>query len=364
MITDLSPRAKRNIARIFPFALIWLVTGWIFMLVEIAATGSLKAQYDEAISLNLMVFVFASTALLAVGLVVGALEMIWLEDLFGKKSFTKKILYKLGLYTVLFLLIITITYPVAASMELKTSILDPRVLDRFLAFLFSVPFLSTLLQMSFSLLLCLFYAGISENLGHGVLTNFFKGKYHQPKEEQRIFMFLDMKSSTMVAEQLGHFKYFQLLREYYDDMSKAIINHGGEVYQYIGDEVVITWETRVGLDNNNCLNCFFAMKADLESRQDYYKSEFGLIPSFKAGLHYGKVTTGEIGALKKEIAFSGDVLNVTARIQELCNHYDAELIISESLVSLLKSKETITLKSLGTINLKGRVEPLNLYAVG
>jgi len=72
------------------------------------------------------------------------------------------------------------------------------------------------------------------------------------------------------------------------------------------------------------LDKFFAMKEDLRKRADWYNKDFGLLPAFKAGLHFGKVTTGEIGALKKEIIFTGDVLNTTARIQGLCNHHKVD----------------------------------------
>ena len=57
------------------------------------------------------------------------------------------------------------------------------------------------------------------------------------------------------------------------------------------------------------------LKNRLKSRTAWYNQKFGVNPDFKAGIHLGEVTTGEIGALKKEIIFTGDVLNTTARIQ-------------------------------------------------
>ena len=176
-------------------------------------------------------------------------------------------------------------------------------------------------------------------------------------------MFLDMKSSTTFAEQLGHVRYFELLREYYKDLTNGIINHLGEVYQYIGDEVVITWKSDKGVKDNNCMKCFLAMKKDLENRKSFYLQQFGLAPAFKAGLHMGKVTVGEIGALKKEIFFTGDVLNVTSRIQGLCNEHAVDLILSQDLHSNLSSSDEFKFKSLGSASLKGRSTPLNLFSL-
>ena len=50
--------------------------------------------------------------------------------------------------------------------------------------------------------------------------------------------------------------------------------------------------------------------------------QYGVVPEFKAGFHVGFATVGEIGVLKKIIAFSGDVLNTTSRIQSNCNKFD------------------------------------------
>jgi adenylate cyclase len=170
-----------------------------------------------------------------------------------------------------------IAYPIAASMELNTNILDDRVWNKLVMFLTSFTHLSNDLQLAVQLAVSLFYAEISEHIGHGVLINFFTGKYHSPKEEKRIFMFLDMKPSTTIAEKLGHLKYFELLKEYYFDLSGAIIHYSGEIYQYIGDEIVVSWNFENGIEGNNCIKCFFAMKEDLSKRNDWYNENFGLV---------------------------------------------------------------------------------------
>lgn len=222
---------------------------------------------------------------------------------------------------------------------------------------------STDLQLAVALGASLFYAEISENIGQGILINFFTGKYHSPTEENRIFLFSDMKSSTTIAEKLGHIKYFELLRKYYFDLSEAIVKYSGEIYQYVGDEIVVSWKYKDGIENNNCIKCFFAMKEDLRKRAEWYNKNFGLLPAFKAGFHSGKVTTGEIGALKKEIIFTGDVLNSTARIQGLCNKYEVDLLISDDLMKSLDLDSEFQIKSLGKNELRGKMENIELYTI-
>jgi adenylate cyclase len=173
-------------------------------------------------------------------------------------------------------------------------------------------------------------------------------------------MFLDMKSSTTIAEQLGHQRYFRLLKAYYDCFSEAIIDHGGEIYQYVGDEIILSWPYRKGKKDSRSLNCFFAMRDSLEAKAQWFEQNFGLVTTFKAGIHLGSVTTGEIVMIKKEILFSGDVLNATARIQGLCNSYGVDLIVSEEMLQQLHLTTSDQPKRLGEATTLRGGKPLSV----
>jgi adenylate cyclase len=309
------------------------------------------------------VFIFATIAQTFLGLLVGIIETRILQKRFIGYSFLRKITIKFLIYMALMLAAICITYPIASAMEAGLSITDDEVWIKTGGFLLGPLFFNALVQLSFQIFLCLVYSAISENLGHSVLLNFFTGKYHTPVVERRIFMFLDMKGSTTIAESLGHVRYFELLGEYYDLMSDPIINNLGEVYQYIGDEVVITWKESRGFENNNCLRCFFDIKQNLQLKYDHFMQHFGVTPDFKAGMHIGEATTGEIGALKKEIVFVGDVINTTARIQGMCNEHHTDLIISDDLRSGLQKQDIFATQPLGDIRLKGKSGGVKLFSV-
>lgn len=340
-----------------------MITGWVFLFVELAATNYQNLHPDSAITLTWPVFIFATVAVTTVGLLVGTIEMVWTEKRFRAYGLGLKVLYKSLLYLLFVMGILLITYPIAAMLELDVPISDVAVWDKTRRFFLSITFLSTLVQLSFSLSLSLLYAAISENLGHQVLKNFFTGKYHQPRVEQRIFMFLDMKDSTAIAEQLGHVRYFELLSRYYEAMSDPIIDSLGEVYQYIGDEVVVSWTLEHGQADANCLQCFFALKESLGDLKDTFEQVYGVVPDFRAGMHVGEVTTGEIGALKKEIVFTGDVLNTTARLQSLTKEYHTDLLLSGDLISLLNTSGKYEFDQLGTHSLRGKMEETLLFTV-
>ena len=176
-------------------------------------------------------------------------------------------------------------------------------------------------------------------------------------------MFLDMKSSTTLAEQLGPEKFFKLLNTFFRDISEPILEREAEIYQYVGDEIVLTWETEDGIRDNNCVFVFIEILAQIHSRRHHYESEFGIVPEFKAGVHFGEVVTAEIGDIKKEIVYNGDVLNTTARIQSICNEHNSKLIVSESLASRLSLPEFVERRSLGPVRLRGKLEPVPLVAL-
>ena len=113
-----------------------------------------------------------------------------------------------------------------------------------------------LLYTSSIVVITQFYAEFRESIGIDTLNNFFLGKYHHPVEEERIFMFVDMKSSTTIAEKLGHVKYFEMLKDYFFDLSGAVIDHSGAIYQYAGDEMILTWKLKDGLKKITVYSAF------------------------------------------------------------------------------------------------------------
>jgi class 3 adenylate cyclase len=182
-------------------------------------------------------------------------------------------------------------------------------------------------------------------------------------ETCRIFMFLDIRSSTRIAEQLGHLTYFHLLNDFFGDVSEPIVQHQGEIYQYVGDEVVVTWNLEEGLANEACLRCFFAICEQLEKRKAYYLETYGLVPDFKAGMHFGAVSVGSVGTIKKEQVYTGDVLHTASRLEGLCNRFQAQLLVSQELMDRLPGPGSFHARPIGTIQLRGKHEPVTLCAV-
>jgi len=88
-----------------------------------------------------------------------------------------------------------------------------------------------------------------------------------------------------------------------------------------------------------------------------------VVPAFKAGIHCGKVVVGEIGIIKRDISYSGDVVNTASRIQSMCKELKSELLISNELLRSFPPVSVYETKSVGSIHLKGKVKEVELSSV-
>ncbi|RAW02937.1 adenylate/guanylate cyclase domain-containing protein [Pseudochryseolinea flava] len=203
----------------------------------------------------------------------------------------------------------------------------------------------------------------SNKFGQGAFAHIIRGKYNTPQREEKIFLFLDLNSSTQIAEQLGDEKYHALLKDFFADITNPILDNKGEIYQYVGDEVVISWDYQVGIFDNRCIRTFFDIKKCIHDNQDKYLKRYGLVPDFKGGVHSGKVIAGEVGTIKREVTYSGDVLNTTSRILSMCRQLGAEILTSASLSNALTLDKQYVAHSLGAIKLKGKEKEIVLNAI-
>ncbi len=354
---------KRNLRQIAFFATVWLFAALLYALVEFGLLGRLdyypstSNPYDFA---NALIYTVSGSFVM--GLLQGSFEVLWLKRLFRRRPLWFKVIFKSLLYLFMICLFIIILAVLTNTQRLKVGLADPIIADNLAAFLSRFAFWSVVIYVGAILLVAMLLSEVSQYLGPGMLSNFFIGKYHKPFREQRIFMFLDMNDSTTLAESLGHEKYFALLRAYYAEMSDPILSNYGEIYHYVGDEVVVSWNLKEGLEKGRCLQCFQEITNRLESRESYFLDRYGAAPGCKAAFHLGEVTTGEIGELKKALIHTGDVLNTTARILGRCHEFEARALVSGKLKRALPENNW-NFKRVGTVNLKGKTEDTELYKV-
>lgn len=202
---------------------------------------------------------------------------------------------------------------------------------------------------------------VIEKYSPGIFIDVFFGKYVHPRVEKRIVMFIDLKDSTPIAEKLGHNDYFRFIRDFIYFISTALIEYGGRIYQYVGDEVVVSWPYNPR-NTKRCMDSLIEARKLLQKNGERFRRKYGIVPEFRVGIHAGEVTVGEIGVIKKDLAMSGDTMNTTARIRSACSELNQKFIVSKDFMDAIDLK-TWQVESLGVIDLKGKASGVELFAL-
>ncbi len=206
--------------------------------------------------------------------------------------------------------------------------------------------------------------GINDLLGPGVLFAFVAGRYYYPRLEERAFLFIDMRSSTAIAESLGEVRFLAFLNRFVTDLSLAILEGGGEIHKYVGDEVISSWKLAAGPNEAGCVRACFSALDRLVEGGPAYERDFGFRADFRAGLHCGPVVVGELGFIKKEIALIGDAMNTTQRIQDACREADCRVLASAALLDRIVALPAgVTARALGPTPMRGKDQSVALYVL-
>lgn len=340
---------KRKFKIIRQFTIGWTIALAFLVLIRTVGTMEL-GSFNPDVYTSLMIAMSMGAMF---GAISGYFQFLAEEKIYKKASLRQLLIFK-AVYLVVFLLAVINVGYLITNLVLHEDI-------PYLTFVFDKGSGVIYFYIVCVDLFMLVLRQVNLMLGEGNLTKLLTGQFYNPREEERIFMFLDLQSSTQLAEALGHIKYSQLIQECFNDLG-IVADYDAEIYQYVGDEAILTWPAKKGLKKLNCIKAYFAFKMVLESKQEVYKKKYTTSPFFKAGLNMGTVTSTEVGKYKREIAYHGDTLNTAARIQAKCNEYGAELLISESLISHLQGEPYAT-EHIGNLQLRGKQAEIGIYKV-
>jgi adenylate cyclase len=235
--------------------------------------------------------------------------------------------------------------------------ISPRSFD------FDKRFFEILLYASTMSLIAIAVVEVGWLVGFRELRRLLTGRYIRPRQERRVFLMVDMKSSTAAAERLGDLQFHQLLDMFFRNIADAAYDHRAEIRKYVGDEVILSWPEPSALEGARCALCPFGIARRIERTADRYVRHFGFVPAFRAALHVGNIVAGEMGAMIREIAFVGDTLNTTARLVDVARDTGHDIIVSGDLADLLYLPAGLAIVPLEAARLHGKVRPLPVAAL-
>lgn len=343
------------LGEIFSSVAFWTLS---FLLFDLIRNSGLSVATGNPFDWQASLEIVAVTGFVT-GVIYAGLEQFFELEHIKRKSYGYRLSVKTCVFLGIFLVDILLGAELLAWLNGVNLSQEMRVLwDDRLIFAFLIYFI--LCSVFFS-----FWKIALEKFGPGVFWKMLFGMYTPPRRENKIFMFLDLKDSTAIAEKIGFQNFSQLIQDCFLDLNKVIFQTRAEIYSYVGDEAILMWDFEKGINDEGVISLYYDFMQVLNHRSEYYQKKYGLTPFFKAGAHGGELVAAEVGVVKKDISYLGDVMNTTARIQGLCNTLQEPLLVSEQLYNQL-SPNTLGKYSYvekGIHFLKGKQEEIKLYGV-
>lgn len=199
---------------------------------------------------------------------------------------------------------------------------------------------------------------IRQFAGPGVTAAIVSGKYHKAFETECAFVFVDLVSSTAMAERLGSIRFFRMINDFHSIVEACCYFHDGSLYKYLGDGAILVWNAA------DCQKAFEAvkeMRAEMDLKRNAFRTAYNEDVQFTAGVHAGSVITGEIGDHRKEIGYWGDAVNTAARIQAACKELGKSVLFSSDFIQRLP-EGTHSFNFMGPSALRGKENPVDLYS--
>jgi len=349
---------KRKLPIILIIAISWTLADFIIFLIKLSS-DSFSFKYEEQDSITFKAIILREVNVFLVSLVIGFLLVSVLKRFLRHTSpwfhflIKTMILIMAGLIMSFF---IYITYEVIIGHRTFSE-----SIQRFLKNTFQAGWIiPKMAEWGGLYILTQLAIEINEKYSPGVFVDIMMGRYLQPREENRIIIFIDLRNSTPIAEKLGN-NYFEFIRDFIFCISAGIMEHDGRIYQYVGDEIVAWWPS--SRENaRKAVDSLIESRKVLNTNTDVFMRNYDIVPEYKAGIHAGPVTVGQVGISKKELVMSGNTINTASRIRSACTDLNQKFLVSKDVMDLLDMKDWQS-ESMGEADLKGKNENIELFAL-
>src|SRR3989454_56805 len=156
-------------------------------------------------------------------------------------------------------------------------------------------------------------------------------------------LFADVRGFTRISESVGAERTMAFLQGFHERVTRVVFEHGGTLEKYIGDAVMATFGTpSSGPDDaGRALRCAVTLAGET-SRWSAERVARGELPvEIGIGVHYGNAVVGSIGdGQRLDYLVIGDTVNVTSRLERLTREMDAQIVVTDELVTQVRAEGT------------------------
>jgi adenylate cyclase len=178
-------------------------------------------------------------------------------------------------------------------------------------------------------------------------------------------LFVDIRRFTALAEVLPPARLIGTLNRYFERMLVEVEREGGIVNKFGGDSLLAVFGSPLNPMADHASRAVSAALRMREALVDFNREQTASeMPELRVGfgLATGELVAGNVGSRRKlEYTVIGDPVNLAARLQELTTSLGSEILVSARTAQLAQG--VATLRSLGTVEVRGRAEAVEVYAV-
>ena len=177
-------------------------------------------------------------------------------------------------------------------------------------------------------------------------------------------LFSDIRGFTAMSERMAPEQVVIFLREYLGTMTEAVFHHGGAVDKYVGDAIVALYNAPFEMPDHaaRAVRTALEFQERLGPLREKFRDALGGDIRCGVGIHTGEAVVGALGSAHRlEYTAIGDTINLGSRLEGLTKRFDVPIIISEA--TYREVKDEFSTRALGEVGVRGREEPVQVYAV-
>ncbi len=239
---------------------------------------------------------------------------------------------------------------------------------------FLLNFATPAMAMAFTFISIVVYRAMTEERDKRRIRETF-GKYVSPKvvdqlvenppelggvDKQLTVLFSDIRGFTTLSESMSPQELVNHLNVYLTAMTDTILEYGGTLDKYVGDEIMCFWGAPLPQEDHAVLACKCALRQMQKLKELNETWPEAIRINIGIGLNSGIMTVGNMGSpIRMNYTLMGDNVNLGARLEGTNKEYGTNIIISEYTYGLVK--DHFIVRELDNIRVKGKNKPVLIY---
>jgi PAS domain S-box-containing protein len=177
-------------------------------------------------------------------------------------------------------------------------------------------------------------------------------------------LFCDIRGFTAIADRLKPDEVVVLLNTFYSEMSEVIIKYDGEINEFVGDEIFVTFGAPLPISKPALasVQCALAMIENLDRLNNKLKQKLDVELTVGIGIHFGPVIAGNLGSRHKlEYSVTGSAVITAKRVEALTRDVPNAILITGAVFEKVHTQ--VRTKSWGKVPMKGRDTKIDVFQV-